>query len=99
MQNVHHFRHEAFSSGRVLKLEPVGRLIEPILNLLLIAVSFIGDLLHDLHGFIEILPRIVHDDNSSPEHGILLHKKLLLGCHFSQGGLAHDNTLIILEFR
>ena len=97
VQNVHDLRDKAFSSGGVLKLEPVCSLIEPVLNLLLKAVTLITDLFHYLNCFVEIIPCIVDLDDSATEHGILLDKELFARGDLLHGSRAHCNALIVLE--
>ena len=44
MQNMHYFSHKALSRHCVLEFEPVCREVEPIFDLLLVAVAIVSDL-------------------------------------------------------
>lgn len=71
MQNMHHFSHEALSRHSVLEFEPVCREIEPIFDLLLIAVAIVSDLLQDLDSFIAVVSGVVDFNKGAAEHSIL----------------------------
>ena len=71
MQNVHHFGDESLSSHSVLEFEPVRGEVEPIFDLLLVAVAIISDLLQDLDSFIAVVSGIMNLNKGTAEQSIL----------------------------
>lgn len=95
MQDVHDFFNISLSSCGVFHFELVGDQVEPVFNLLLVCVTIVGDAEQDLNGLIEVIPGVIHFNDSPAEQGILFGEKLFAWFELVHGGVAHCDSVII----
>ena len=97
MENMHHLCDIALSSRRVLHLELVGGNVEPVLNLVVIAVTFILNSFERFDGLIEVVSGVIDIDHGSSEGGILLGEELFAWCKFFHSIVAKSDAVIVLK--
>ena len=78
VQNMHHFSDKALSSHSVLEFEPVRGEVQPIFDLLLVAITIVSDFLEDLDSFIAVISSVMDFYEGSAEHSILKRQDSLV---------------------